>query len=101
MVKISQGSSVPCTRFQGCSVRRARVQVGGRLVYSTCTFNPIEDEAVVASVLLATKGALRLVDCSGSLPALKRRAGLSSWQVRSLSYPRLSLIHISEPTRPY
>ena len=23
---------------------------GGRLVYSTCTFNPIEDEAVVAEV---------------------------------------------------
>ena len=27
-------------------------QVGGRLVYSTCTFNPIEDEAVVAEVCL-------------------------------------------------
>ena len=26
-------------------------QEGGRLVYSTCTFNPIEDEAVVAEVL--------------------------------------------------
>jgi 16S rRNA C967 or C1407 C5-methylase (RsmB/RsmF family) len=24
--------------------------VGGRLVYSTCTFNPVEDEAVVAEV---------------------------------------------------
>ena len=24
------------------------LKVGGRLVYSTCTFNPIEDEAVVA-----------------------------------------------------
>ena len=27
------------------------LKVGGRLVYSTCTFNPIEDEAVVAEVL--------------------------------------------------
>lgn len=26
------------------------LKVGGRLVYSTCTFNPIEDEAVVANV---------------------------------------------------
>ncbi len=26
------------------------VKVGGRVVYSTCTFNPIEDEAVVAEV---------------------------------------------------
>ena len=26
------------------------LRVGGRLVYSTCTFNPVEDEAVVAEV---------------------------------------------------
>ncbi len=26
------------------------LKVGGRLVYSTCTFNPIEDEAIVAEV---------------------------------------------------
>lgn len=29
--------------------------VGGRMVYSTCTFNPIEDEAVVAEVLRRAK----------------------------------------------
>lgn len=29
------------------------LKVGGRLVYSTCTFNPVEDEAVVAEVLFA------------------------------------------------
>lgn len=28
------------------------LKVGGRLVYSTCTFNPVEDEAVVAEVPL-------------------------------------------------
>lgn len=61
----------------------ARVQVGGRMVYSTCTFNPIEDEAVVAAVLKATKGAMELVDVSGALPELKRMPGLSSWKVRS------------------
>ena len=26
------------------------LKIGGRMVYSTCTFNPIEDEAVVAEV---------------------------------------------------
>ena len=29
------------------------VKVGGRVVYSTCTFNPVEDEAVVAEVGLS------------------------------------------------
>lgn len=34
------------------AVHGARLmQVGGRMVYSTCTFNPIEDEAVVAALL--------------------------------------------------
>jgi len=27
-------------------------QEGGQLIYSTCTFNPMEDEAVVAEVRL-------------------------------------------------
>jgi 16S rRNA C967 or C1407 C5-methylase (RsmB/RsmF family) len=26
------------------------LKIGGRMVYSTCTFNPVEDEAVVAEV---------------------------------------------------
>ena len=30
------------------------LKVGGRLVYSTCTFNPVEDEAVVQAVRSAT-----------------------------------------------
>lgn len=42
------------------------------MVYSTCTFNPIEDEAVVSELLVACKGALQLVDVSGHLPNLKR-----------------------------
>lgn len=31
-------------------------KVGGRIVYSTCSFNPVENEAVVAEVLRRTKG---------------------------------------------
>lgn len=27
-----------------------QLRIGGRMVYSTCTFNPVEDEAVVAEV---------------------------------------------------
>lgn len=62
---------------RGCQL----VKLGGRIVYSTCSFNPIENEAVVAEVLRQTKGAIRLVDVSTSLPELKRKPGLSTWKV--------------------
>ncbi|PWA02302.1 hypothetical protein BB558_001571 [Smittium angustum] len=57
------------------------VKVGGRIVYSTCSLNPIENEAVVASALNHYKGALELVDVSDELKNLIRRPGLSSWKV--------------------
>ncbi len=43
--------------------------------------NPIENEAVIASVLAEIGGAIRLVDVSDRLPELKRRPGLSVWSV--------------------
>jgi len=54
---------------------------GGRLVYSTCSLNPIEDEAVVAELLRTYKGQLKLVDTSKEYPELKRAPGISSWKV--------------------
>jgi len=57
---------------------------GGKLVYSTCSMNPIEDEAVVASALLelGTSG-YSLLDVSTQLPELKRRPGVASWKVHA------------------
>lgn len=52
------------------------------MVYSTCTFNPIEDEAVVAELLVRCGGALQLMDMSGQLPQLKRLPGMRKWRVR-------------------
>ena len=57
---------------------------GGKLVYSTCSMNPIEDEAVVAHALLELGPAnFELVDASDQLPALKRCAGVDTWRVRA------------------
>ena len=47
------------------------VAVGGRIVYSTCTFNPIENEAVVAAVLQKYPGASRT--CTHLAPGLVPR----------------------------
>ena len=43
---------------------------GGRLVYSTCSINPLEDEAVVCALLRHYWGRLVLVDtrAEGILP---------------------------------
>lgn len=51
------------------------------MTYSTCSLNPIENEAVVAELLRRADGALELVDCSKMLPELISRPGVDSWSV--------------------
>ena len=64
-------------------------KVGGICVYSTCSMNPIEDEAVVNSVCLDTNGAVEIVDCSHLFPDLKRHNGLTDWKVYDAGLPEL------------
>ena len=45
--------------------------VGGRLVYSTCSLNPLENEAVIQRLLMEADGSVHLVDVSNQLPGLK------------------------------
>uniref|UniRef100_A0A8C1ADJ6 tRNA (cytosine(34)-C(5))-methyltransferase n=1 Tax=Cyprinus carpio carpio TaxID=630221 RepID=A0A8C1ADJ6_CYPCA len=69
-----------------CDIRIAvrgveQLAVGGRMVYSTCSLNPIEDEAVIAALLEKSEGALELADASADLPGLKYMPGITSWKV--------------------
>eukprot|EP01128_Nolandella_sp_AFSM9_P012421 TRINITY_DN9265_c0_g1_i1.p1 TRINITY_DN9265_c0_g1~~TRINITY_DN9265_c0_g1_i1.p1 ORF type:complete len:749 (-),score=148.73 TRINITY_DN9265_c0_g1_i1:152-2338(-) len=57
------------------------LEIGGRMIYSTCSINPLENEAVVAALLKKYSGVLELVDVSSELPGFKSSSGLSSWKV--------------------
>lgn len=58
-----------------------QLEVGGRLVYSTCSMHPVEDEAVIAEMLRKCHGTVELVDISSLLPGLKTVDGLSQWKL--------------------
>ncbi len=64
------------------------IQVGGRLVYSTCTFNPIEDEAVVAEVGSAQLSLRRVMLLH--LPCSLEAASLHWHQLLSAQSPNPS-----------
>lgn len=66
------------------------MSVGGRLVYSTCSLNPIENESVIHRILVETDGALKLVDVSNSLPGLKYVPGNVSIDVSVLYFTILN-----------
>ncbi|KAH7462513.1 hypothetical protein KRP22_004934 [Phytophthora ramorum] len=59
----------------------ALLKIGGIMVYSTCSFNPVENEAVVAELLRRAGGSLELLDVSKKMPQLIARPGRSKWRV--------------------
>lgn len=60
------------------------LKAGGRIVYSTCSMNPVENEAVVAAAIQIMGGTSKVqaVDVSDQLSKLKRRPGLKGdWKI--------------------
>ncbi|KAF2493288.1 S-adenosyl-L-methionine-dependent methyltransferase [Lophium mytilinum] len=79
------GNGLGLHALQGRILVRAlqMLKKGGRVVYSTCSLNPMENEAVVASAIERCGGAanVRIIDCTKELPGLIRREGLTDWKV--------------------
>ncbi|OMO56157.1 Bacterial Fmu (Sun)/eukaryotic nucleolar NOL1/Nop2p [Corchorus capsularis] len=76
------GNGLHCLQIHIAMRGLSLLKVGGRMVYSTCSMNPVENEAVVAEILRRCGGAVELVDVSDELPQLIRRPGLRKWKVR-------------------
>ncbi|MDX1428886.1 MAG: RsmB/NOP family class I SAM-dependent RNA methyltransferase, partial [Rhodothermales bacterium] len=53
---------------------------GGRLVYSTCSFSPEENEVVVQKMLTKFGGAIRILPITLDVPQF--RSGMTEWKGR-------------------
>ena len=51
----------------------------GLMIYSTCSLNPIENEAVVMNLLRQADGALELVDVEEKIKHFRHANGLEKW----------------------
>jgi tRNA (cytosine34-C5)-methyltransferase len=81
-MKWSQGHALSIHGVQFHIARRGAemLAIGGRMVYSTCSLNPIENEAVLCRLIRESEGALEIVDASSLVKGLKYYPGLSYWE---------------------
>lgn len=81
---VDEQVSAGLARRQRALLRKAvqRCRPGGRIVYSTCTFAPEENELVVEAVLREFPHSLRVRPAR--VPGLATRAGVTQWGGRRL-----------------
>ena len=73
----SSGRSLHSLQYDLLSRAIALTKPGGRVVYSTCSLDPIENEAVVARVLAG--GKVRVVPRGDSLSGVPSNPGMTNW----------------------
>ena len=83
MWKPSSGNTLHTTQLAILKRSLDVVKVGGYVCYSTCSLNPVEDEAVVAAALVAFGDTIELVDITNlkNRPNWIHRPGIHSWKV--------------------
>lgn len=86
MWKPQAGNALHSTQLAILKRSLELVKVGGVVCYSTCSLNPVEDEAVVAAALTSygagagRTGNVELIDLTG-LKGWKHRPGVTTWKV--------------------
>lgn len=79
----SDGLGLHVTQVKILTRALQMLKVGGRVVYSTCSMNPVEDEAVLAAAIESCGGPdlIDIIETKDYLPGLKRYNGLKKWQI--------------------
>jgi len=78
---ITDGHNIHVRQLQILCRGLQMLKPGGTLVYSTCSLNPIENEAVITAALEKFSSMGVSIVPLESLPGLKYKAGLESWAV--------------------
>tara|TARA_B100000941_G_scaffold4049_1_gene2603 strand:+ start:368 stop:2008 length:1641 start_codon:yes stop_codon:yes gene_type:complete len=73
----SSGRSLHSLQYDLLSRAIAVAKPGGRVVYSTCSLDPIENEAVVSRAVAG--GKVRVIPSANSLPGVPSNPGMTNW----------------------
>ncbi|XP_063701321.1 tRNA (cytosine(34)-C(5))-methyltransferase [Culicoides brevitarsis] len=78
---IGQGNSLHGLQYRILKRGLELLDIGGRIVYSTCSLNPVENEAVISHMLQECDDAVELLDVSKEVEGLNYNPGMQYWEV--------------------